>query len=308
VTESIPPSGEQVEITHGDQRAVVVEVGGAVRAYAVGDWEVLDGYGPDEMASGARGNALLPWPNRTRDGQYEFDGAKLQLALTEPANRNAIHGLARWVNWTVGERDEHRVAMRLRLHAQAGWPFLLDLQVAYALDDDGLTVTTTATNIGTQRCPFGSGAHPYLTVGTERIDEAILEAPGATWLPSDDRGIPTGREAVGGTEYDFLEARPVGDAVLDTGYADLRRDDDGRVRVRLSAPGGERSVALWLDGAYEYLMLFTGDSLPDEQRRRRALGVEPMTCAPNALQTGDGLRVLEPGESFTGSWGIGPSR
>src|SRR5690242_19428690 len=234
VADALPPSGEQIEIAHGDQRAVVVEVGGAVRAYAAGDWEILDGYGRDEMASGARGNVLLPWPNRVRDGSYEFDGDSYQLALTEPAKRNAIHGLARWVNWTVGERDPSRVAMRLRLHAQAGWPFMLDLEVAYALDDDGLTVTTSATNVGTRRCPFGAGAHPYLTVGTEHVDEATLEAPGTMWMPSDDRGIPTGVEPVGGTPHDFLEARVIGDAVLDTGYADLRREDDGRARVRLS--------------------------------------------------------------------------
>jgi aldose 1-epimerase len=45
-------------------------------------------------------------------------------------------------------------------------------------------------------------------------------------------------------------------------------------------------------------MLFTGDSLADPARRRQGLGVEPMTCAPNALQTGVGLHVLAPGESF----------
>jgi aldose 1-epimerase len=37
-------SGEQYEIRFEDQRAVVVEVGGGLRAYAVGDREILDGY------------------------------------------------------------------------------------------------------------------------------------------------------------------------------------------------------------------------------------------------------------------------
>ena len=35
-------------------------------------------------------------------------------------------------------------------------------------------------------------------------------------------------------------------------------------------------------------------SPPRESRRRRSLAIEPMTCAPNAFVTGDGLRVLEP--------------
>jgi len=50
-------------------------------------------------------------------------------------------------------------------------------------------------------------------------------------------------------------------------------------------------------------MLFTGDTLAGAERRR-GLGVEPMTCAPNAFQSGLGLRVLEPGEQLTASWGI----
>jgi aldose 1-epimerase len=52
-------------------------------------------------------------------------------------------------------------------------------------------------------------------------------------------------------------------------------------------------------------MLFTGDPLPDVNRR--SLGVEPMTCAPNAFQSGEALIILEPGKSFVASWGIEPS-
>ena len=54
-------------------------------------------------------------------------------------------------------------------------------------------------------------------------------------------------------------------------------------------------------------MLFTGDTLPDD-RRRRSLAVEPMTCPPNAFRTGDALIRLDPGGSFTSTWGIAPGR
>jgi aldose 1-epimerase len=70
-------------------------------------------------------------------------------------------------------------------------------------------------------------------------------------------------------------------------------------------PGGE-TATLWLDASYPFLMLFTGDTLPDAARRRRSLGVEPMTCAPNAFQSRDGLRTLAPGESISCAWGITP--
>ena len=84
-------------------------------------------------------------------------------------------------------------------------------------------------------------------------------------------------------------------------------DEDELARVVLEDPATGRRVELWADAHYPYLMLFTGDSLPDQSRRRKGLGVEPMSCAPNAFQSGEGLLTLEPGESFTGSWGIRPS-
>jgi aldose 1-epimerase len=63
-------------------------------------------------------------------------------------------------------------------------------------------------------------------------------------------------------------------------------------------------VSLWLDEGYEQVMLFTGDTLPQRDRRRRSLGVEPMTCAPDAFNSGIGLIVLEPGRSCSAAWGI----
>ncbi|HXE45780.1 MAG TPA: aldose 1-epimerase family protein [Conexibacter sp.] len=299
------PSGEQVELTHGAQRAVVVEVGGGLRRYAVGEWEVLDGYGADERIADGRGQVLIPWPNRLRDGRYEWGGETWQLALTEPDKRNAIHGLVRWLPWRATERAADRVTMACQLHPQPGWPFTLDVEIEYALTDDGLSVRTRTTNLGGDPCPFGAGAHPYLTVGTARLDDTIVQAPGRLRLLADERQIPTGeQQPVEGTPYDFLAPRPLGEVQLDDAFAALARDADGLARVHLSAPDGSRRATLWMDDAYDHLMLFTGDSLPEPSRRRRSLGVEPMTCAPNALQSGAGLRTLAPGETFAGAWGI----
>ena len=79
----ISPSGEQIEIAHGDQRAVVVEVGGGLRAYSAGGRELLDGYAADGQIPSGRGQVLIPWPNRLEDGAYEFDGRRHQA----PARR-----------------------------------------------------------------------------------------------------------------------------------------------------------------------------------------------------------------------------
>ena len=159
----IAPSGEQIEIIAGDQHAVVVEVGGGLRSYSAGGRELVDGYKANEMSSSGRGQALIPWPNRLQEGSYEFDGRRHQLPLNEPERRNAIHGLVRWAAWTASARETHRVVMEYVLHPQPGYPFSLSLGIEYALLDSGLRVRTTATNVGTDVCPYGSGAHPYLT-------------------------------------------------------------------------------------------------------------------------------------------------
>ena len=55
---------------------------------------------------------------------------------------------------------------------------------------------------------------------------------------------------------------------------------------------------------YQFVMVYTPDAVPEATRRRRSLAIEPMTCAPNAFRSGDGLIVLEPGRSTSASWGI----
>jgi aldose 1-epimerase len=299
----IASSGEQITITAGDQQAVVVEVGGGLRSYSAGGWELVDGYRADEMSSSGRGQVLIPWPNRLQDGSYEFDGRRHQLPLNEPARRNAIHGLVRWATWTTAEREPHRAVMKHVLHPQPGYPFTLGISVEYALSDSGLQVRTTATNLGAAACPYGSGAHPYLTLGTERIDQLMLRVPARSVLQSDERGLPVATETAEGTEYDFQRPRRIGSTTLDHAFTDLDRDQDGLARVELRDPDRGMQVSLWVDKSYPYVMIFSGDTLPNSSRRR-SLAVEPMTCPPNAFRTGDALARLEPGSSLTSTWGI----
>jgi aldose 1-epimerase len=291
------PSGLQVEIATGDQRAWLTEVGAGLRRYVVAGRDVLDGYGEDEMSSSGRGQLLLPWPNRIADGRYSFGGRDLQLPLTEPSSHTAIHGLVRWVAWGLREQEDDRALFELHLHPQPGYPFALDLEAEYALGADGLTVRLAGTNAGDAPCPFGAGAHPYLRPAAgPTVDTAVLRSPAATRLLNDDRGIPTGREPVEGTPYDFREPRPIGDLQLDTAFTDLERGADGRATVQLD------DTVLCLGEGFDHLMLFTGDPLPNVARR--SLGVEPMTCAPNAYRSGDGLLTLAPGETWSASFGI----
>jgi aldose 1-epimerase len=300
------PSGEQFEIAYGDQRATVVAVGGGLRTYSVGDRQVLDGYDVNAACDGARCQTLVPWPNRVQDGKWSWRGQDQQLALTEPEQHNAIHGLVRWMPWVAVERGDSSVTVACTSYPQPGYPWTIEVRNAWSLGDDGVTVETTITNRSETAAPVAAGFHPYITVGTATIDEALLTVPGETRLITGAQQIPTGSEAVAGTAYDFREARPLGDLAVDHTYTDLRRDADGRSRLRLAAPDGSTAVTVWVNKAYPYLEIFTGDALPDPARRRRGLGVEPMSVPPNAMVTGESVVTVEPGEHWTGRWGIDP--
>lgn len=302
----VSASGGQVVIQHGEHRATVVEVGGGLRSYTVGGEDIIDGYDEAEMCPSGRGQALLPWPNRIADGRYEFGGNQEQLPLTEPSRANAIHGLTRFASWAVKEAGVDGVTMTHRLYPQPGYPYLLDLGIDYRLDGSGLTVTMTAVNVGDAPCPFGAGAHPYLRVGSGGIDDLVLRCPAATWFEADERGIPRARRDVEGTAVDFRSPRAIGATLFDTAFTDLARGDDGRALVVLAAPDGSRRVVVWCGPEFTDLMLYSGDTLGQVDRRRRSLAIEPMTCPPNAFQSGEGVITLTPGAAFRGSWGIAP--
>ncbi len=300
---AVPPSGEQFEIRAGEHKATIVEVGGGVRAYAVADRDVLEPYALGTICDGAHGAPLIPWPNRLADGAYTFDGIDQQVALTEPSKSNAIHGFLRWRNWTAVMHEPDRVVMAIRLHPLMGYPHVLDVEIDYTLGDTGLSVATTATNRGAGPCPYGAGQHPYLSPGSGRLDDCTLQLGAATWIDTDnDRQLPTGKKPTAGGPLDYSSGQLLGVQQLDFPFTDLTRDADQRAWVGLAAPDGSR-VEMWVDESYPIIELFTGDTLAPV-RRRRGLGAEPMTCPPNALQSGDGVIRLEPGESTSSRWGV----
>jgi len=306
--DSMPfPSGRQIRLSHGDQELVVVEVGGGLRTYTVAGSQILDGYGEGDTCSGGRGQVLLPWPNRLGDGRYEWDGRARQTALTEPEHHNAIHGLVRWVPWNVADVTADTARLVFRLHPQPGWPWILELSVTYSLSDEGLEVRTHAVNLpgGAGACPFGAGWHPYLSAFGGLVDDAMLTVPAATTYVLDRRGLPQGRRSVAGSDLDYRQSRRIGATRLDTAFTDLTRDRAGRATVELAAGDGSGpSIGLWMDRTYTHVMIFSGDTLVENGRRRRGLAVEPMTCAPDMLRSGDGRLVLDEGEAFDATWGL----
>jgi aldose 1-epimerase len=297
---STPPTGEQYEIISGTRRAVVTEVGATLRSFSVDGRDVVRGFGVEDQISGGRGQNLIPWPNRIRDGRYVFNGATQQLALTEPARHNASHGLARYLPWVLIDKQADAVTNRVRIYPQQGWPGVLEATITHRVSEDGLTVTVSATNIGSADVPFGYGAHPYLTVGESTVDDVAITVPAESYLEVDDRLLPIKISPVAGTAYDLRGGPVLGSLNLDTALTDLARDADGRWRVKLVL--GDRYAEVWGDETMQWIQVFSGGP-----SRNSSIAVEPMTCGPDAFNAGpthDGMRVLAPGSSFLGEWGI----
>ena len=296
----VAPSGEQYEISAAGYRAVVTESGAALRLLEHDGRPLVDGFAADALSSGGRGQLLMPWPNRIEDGRYELAGTTHQLALTEPRRHNASHGLARWAAWSVEEHNHQSVSLVLRVMAQTGYPWVLDLEVLYDLSADGLTVTQSVTNQASTPAPYASGAHPYLSAGAGPVDGWELTLPAATRsLVDEQRMLPVGREDVDGTAYDFRISRPVRDTVFNHAFSGLDRDDDGRAQVVVS---GEYDVGLWVDEHHDWLQVYTADDVP--ATARRSIAVEPMTAQANAFRSGEDVLMLDPGRQFSASWGI----
>ena len=297
-----------MRIAHGDHEAWTVSVAAGLRTLRLAGRDVVDGFGEHDRPSGGRGQTLVPWPNRIAGGRYPLDGAEQQLAITEPSTGNAIHGLARWATWDVADRTASSVTWSHLLVPQPGWPTSLACRVTYALDDDGLSVTTSARNVGSADCLYGTGSHPYLTLGTALVDDVTSPCPASTWFETDEGGIPTGAHPVDGTAV--RPAHRSADRRPRAGHG-VRRPEPGRRRALADPARGRRTTTASLSCGptrpTATRRSSRGDTLHGAERRR-GLAVEPMTCPPDAFNAPDpaavGVVRLAPGDEHVATWGL----
>ena len=289
-------------------RAEIGTLAAVLRTLTVGGVHVTEPFEADSLPPFGDGIVLVPWPNRVADGIWTHEGEEQKLDITEVARGNALHGLLRNTAYEVREKTESAVTLGAIVHPQHGWPFHLDTWVRYELTSDGITVTHGATNIGTERSPYAVGTHPFLRVGDAPVEDLVLRVAADTYFVVDDRLNPTAdsETPVEGTHYDLRDGHAVGALELDTAFGEV-----GHAHVQggagevawLTAPDGARTT-LWQDVDWGYLQVFTTRIFPKAEGLALAVAVEPMTAPPNALNSGQGLVWIEPGASWSGSWGL----
>jgi len=300
------PIGEAIELRTARADATVGTLAAVLLGLRVDGHELTERTPTTRLPGHGSGIVLAPWPNRVRDARWTHDGVEQQLDVTDPSRGNAIHGLLRNTAYRIRERSDASVLLGAVIHPQHGWPFLLDTWVLYALADDGLTVTHGARNLGAVAAPWAVGAHPYFRVGETPIADLTLEVRGERYLELDERLVPVAVHEVAGSAFDLADARSLGDLDLNVGYQDVATGPAGA--AVLTAPDGRRTV-VWQDAAFRWLQVFTPRDFPHvdadgTETPALAVALEPMTAAPDALNSGEGLVWLSPGETWEASWGV----
>ncbi|MGY1857488.1 aldose 1-epimerase family protein [Modestobacter sp. SYSU DS0290] len=301
---SVEPTGVQYDLRADGVHAVVTEVGGGLRSLRVDGRDLVAGFGPDQLRPVYRGSVLVPWPNRVGDGRYRWQGRDQQLALTEPDRRTALHGLLCWTPWTLVERTPRSVVLAARVWPQPGYPHRLDVQVGYTVEAGGLRWQIDAVNTGAEPAPYGCSVHPYLVAGPGRVDDWTFGLDAERWLAVDDEQLlPIGERPVEGTPFDFRAGRRLGDVQVDHAFTGVRAGVGGTARAELRAADGAGVAVEWDPVALPWVQVHTADR-PEPELDRAGLAVEPMTCPPDALRTGQDLVTLGPGERHSAWWRI----
>jgi aldose 1-epimerase len=296
--------GAEYRIRRGDYEAVVTAVGGGLRALRHRGRDLVLSYAADEVRPRFRGVLLAPWPNRVVDGRYSFDGVDYQLDVTEPERGHALHGLVCWTRFDLVDREEASVVAAHRLVPRISYPFELDLRAHYRLGDDGLTCRVTARNVGDHPAPYGTAGHPYLVAGDGPVDRWTLELPASEVLEVTDERLVPQRVVAVDRGFDFRAGRSLDGVEVDHAFTGLVPGPDGRVRARLRGEDGFGAQCTWDPTSLPWVQVHTAD-LPPPERSRAGLALEPMTCPPDAFNSGTDLRVVPPGGSTAAEWTIG---
>jgi aldose 1-epimerase len=297
----VSSGGVEHELRHGPYTAVVTDIGAGLRVLRHEDLDLVRSYPAESVRPRYSGVILAPWPNRVTDGRYEFDGQSHQLPVNEPERGHALHGLTLWDRFTPAHSSDRGVTLSTDLVPRVGYPFPLTISVTYVLHDHGLTTTVLVRNTGSRPAPWGVAAHPYVCAGTGHVDECALTVPADEFLEVTGERMLPGDVRTVTEELDFRAARRIESTFIDHAYTGLRADADGLARVTLVADSGRGVECAWDPQLLPWVQVHTADA-PEPENNRTALAVEPMTCAPDAFNSGAGLVTLAPGGEHTASW------
>jgi aldose 1-epimerase len=283
-----PKSGTRVEI--------LPKAGAILNAFYLntpeGTCNVIDGYKNEEdfekrVTQGFRSAKLSPFVCRLNQSTYSWKGVGYKLDNKFVLNGSALHGVLYDANFDVIETvaDETSCSVKMRYQYDgnlSGYPFPYNCTVRYCLSEKGkLTIQTHLSNPAAagEAIPICDGWHPYFKLGG-RVDDWWLEVASDQMLEYDPALIPTGKYVANAA---FYPGKKIGSIALDNGF--LLSD---KISPLCVLKNEQISVEFISAKNYPYLQPYIPGS-------RESIAIENLSAAPDALNNGMGLAILEPG-------------
>jgi aldose 1-epimerase len=281
---------KKIQISLNEVSAAISTEGAALIGLSVNNFDLIE---PNTRDGLYAGKILAPWPNRIKDGKYSFNEKDYQLPINEVSKNNSLHGLVANSLWEITFQNQSKVILQYSLNEPDIYPGKLQLQVTYEIIEQGLEITVLSENVGELSAPYGVSIHTYLVAGAVvKNNELTLQIPADQFLEVDaERLLPIKMQPVAGTNFDFINSKKISDLFID--HAFKYSSDYPRSISLLNAEG--KGAEIIFDDQSKWIQIHTADrDLQGDSRM--AVAIEPMTCPPDAFNSGIDLIVLEPGK------------
>ncbi len=264
-------------------------------------WAAPDFASGNERPSGSGIPLLFPFPGRLRGTSFEWDGRQYQIEAGDGRD-NAIHGFVLSRPWRVIEQSDSKVVGQFQASVDdpailSQWPADFRLTATYELIGNRLSSAFLFENPDDKPLPCGFGTHPYfrLPLGGSKADTCQVTIPAATHWELADM-LPTGACTELGRASEYKSGLRFQDMAFDDVFGGLQFDGDDCVSQIIDSESNTR-LRMKFDQSFRELVVYTPP-------HREAVCVEPYTCVPGMLgldapNVEYGLRVLQPGESFS---------
>ncbi|ADY00685.1 Aldose 1-epimerase [Vulcanisaeta moutnovskia 768-28] len=252
-----------LEVSSYTSRAVICNRGAYLLEWSVSGKDIILPGDPDRPTWSGMA-IMIPFANRIKNGEYEFEGIKYSL----PRNKegHAIHGLILNEEWSITYIGENSVSLEHVLK-HPDYPTELTSIIKYTLVEGELDVEFIIKNTGLRSAPLVVGAHPYFIVS----NDWMINTQGEILMCETVNKIPTGKLIP--VDLNNTERREFDDCFLVNGDITLESHYSTIKIIRHGMP---------------YIQIFTG--VPN------AIAIEPMSGAPDAYHNGMGLTIIKPGE------------
>jgi len=308
-TQRTEPFGPLEQVTFSNEAfghiiSFLPAYGACITRLIINGVDILDGLESYEMLQHNhrfRSSWLFPWANRIKDGRYSFQAKNYQLPINEVKRHNALHGFAyeqvfglenvglsekvatAHLNWSYDGRF-------------SGYPFPFSISIYYEFSvEEGLKTTYEVSNRGEHDMPWVAGWHPYFRFEGQ-ADNWHLQLPAIKhWHQVDEQMIPTGQTE---TFARFEKLSRIGETMLD--HCLEVSIGEAEAKAILVNETQEHTLQMWQETGftkYNFLQVY----IPPD---RKSIALEPMSANVNAFNNGDGLVVLQPGESKSASFGL----